>query len=65
MRASLLHGIIFSACPQVHVSSYCPAIAISGRAVGIILQDQGCGIFPTSYPCPRESQVFWNYGQGL
>lgn len=49
MRASLLHGIIFSvansevtaiACPQVHVSSYCPAIAMSGRAVGIILQDR-------------------------
>ena len=49
MRATLLHGFIFSTASsevtdviylQVHISSYCPATAISDRAVEIILQDQ-------------------------
>lgn len=71
MKASLLHGIVFSLanseipCLQVCIFSCCPSTAIFGRAVGSILLDQGYGIFPTSYPCPRKSQILWTYRQEL
>lgn len=74
MRASSLQGIIVSAADteaasspdlQVPISLCSPSAAICGSAVGVTWQDEGCRIFPTSYPCPRKIQVLQNYGQGL